>query len=798
MKTRVLEPLDPAELYHACDPGKLGFETTAELAHLTHTIGQERALDSIRFGVGIPHEGYNLYVMGSTGLGRHTMVHEALEQRAKDAPRPPDWCYISNYDHPHNPFAISLPAGTARRLRKQMEQLVEDLLSAIPAAFQSDEYRRRAKEINDEFKSREEKTAIHLGEKAQEKGIALLHGPAGYTLAPQKKGRILSPEEFQELSEEEQESLGQVLEQIKDELKKAMGRLPEWQREMQRRFKELDTEIVELTVNQFIGELEKAYSEFPRVLEYLTDTKKDIVENMALFRQEESYGKPHSGQEPEFNRYQINILVDNADTQGAPIVFEDNPTYQNLIGRVEHLARMGTLLTDFTLIKQGAIHRANGGYLILDAEKVLTNPFAWTALKRALRSQEARIESLERQLSLVSTISLEPQPIPIDLKVILIGSRLLYYLLKEYEPEFGLLFKVTADFSEDMPREGDNEHLYAQLIATLQHREGLREITCDGVARIIEESVRRAWNGEKISLHMGNLLDLLQEADYWATQADSKLVQKQHVQDAVDAQTRRVDQLREELRERVIEGTVKIDTEGAQLSQVNGLSVIQLGDYAFGMPTRISATARLGSGEVIDIEREIEQGGPIHTKGVMILSAYLGARYAKHQPLSLSASLVFEQSYGLVDGDSASAAELCALLSSIGDIPLNQSLAITGSINQHGEIQAIGGVSQKIEGFFDICNSRGLTGEQGVIIPESNVKDLMLKQEVVDAARAGKFAVYAVSHADQAMELLTGLPAGVPDADGIYPEGCVNNRIQLRLAEWIALRQHYAQPPKED
>lgn len=409
-----------------------------------------------------------------------------------------------------------------------------------------------------------------------------------------------------------------------------------------------------------------------------------------------------------------------------------------------------------------------------------------------LRSQEVRIESLERQLSLVSTISLEPQPVPIDLKVILIGSRLLYYLLKEYEPEFGLLFKVTADFSEDMPREGDNEILYSKLIATLQQREGLREISRDGVARIIEESARRAWDGEKLSLHMGGLLDLLQEADYWAGQANSKLVRKQDVQDAVDAQTRRVDQLREQLQERVLENTIKIDTDGVQLSQVNGLSVIQLGDYVFGMPSRISATARLGSGEVVDIEREIEQGGPIHTKGVMILSSYLGERYAKHQPLSLAASLVFEQSYGFVEGDSASAAELCALLSSIGDLPLRQSLAITGSVNQHGELQAIGGVSQKIEGFFDICEKRGLTGEQGVIIPESNTKDLMLKQTVLDAAEAGKFAVYAVSHVDQAMELLTGLPAGIQDADGIYPEGSINSRIQIRLAEWITLRQHYA------
>lgn len=795
----MIKPLDAAELYHACDTAKLRFKSTAELGHLAKTIGQERAIDAIHFGVGIPHEGYNLYVMGSTGLGRHTMVREAIQQQAKDASIPPDWCYISNYDHPHNPFILPLPAGKGTKLRHDMEQLVDDLLNAIPAAFQSDEYRRRAKEINDDFKAREEETANELGRKAQEQGIALLHGPTGYTLAPQKDGKILSPEEFQDLSEKEQEKIGEMLERIKEELKKVMAQLPEWQREMRRRFKELDTEIVELTVNHFIGELEKEYSEFPEILKYLTNTKRDIIDNNALFRQgEEEDGKSPSSRDGEFNRYRVNVLVDNSDTEGAPIIFEDNPTYQNLIGRVEHLARMGMLLTDFTLIKAGALHRANGGYLMLDAEKLLTNPFAWMALKRVLHSREVRIESLERQLSMISTVSLEPQPVPIDLKVILIGSRLLYYLLKEYDPEFGVLFKVTADFSEEMPREDDNELLYAQLISTLQHQEGLRGISRDGVARIIEESARRAWDGEKLSLHMGSLLDLLREADYWAGRAESKLVRPQDVQDAIDAQNRRVDQLREQLQERVIRGTIKIDTDGVQLAQINGLSVLQLGDYAFGIPTRITATARLGTGELVDIEREVEQGGPIHSKGVLILSSYLAERYAKHQPLSLSASLVFEQSYGQIEGDSASMAELCALLSSIGDLPIRQSFAITGSINQHGEIQAIGGVSQKIEGFFDICNARGLTGQHGVIIPQTNVKDLMLKQAVVKAASEGKFSIYAITHADQAMELLTGLEAGVPNADGLYPPDSINGRIQLRLAEWIALRQHYTQPQKEE
>ena len=462
------------------------------------------------------------------------------------------------------------------------------------------------------------------------------------------------------------------------------------------------------------------------------------------------------------------------------------------MGRIEHLARYGTLQTDFTLIKLGALHRANGGYLILDAEKVLTNPFAWDGLKRAIRSREIRIESLERQLSLISTISLEPETIPMDLKVVLIGSRMLFYLLKQYDPEFGLLFKVSADFSEQLSREDENELLYARLIATLQKREGIRVITRDGVARIIEQLVRLTNHNDKISLKLSSLLDLLQESNYRAEQRGGSRIRRIDVDAAIQAQIFRGNQYQQQLQEAILNGTLRIETSGVQLAQINGLSYLQLGDHAFGAPTRISATARMGGGEFIDIERETKQGGPIHSKGVMILSSYLGQRYAKNQLLSVTASLVFEQTYGEIEGDSASAAELCVLLSAIGDIPLRQSMAITGSINQHGQMQAIGGVCQKIEGFFDICKARGLNKQHGVIIPSSNIKDLMLKEEILEAAEAGLFNVHAVDHVEQAMELLTGLPAGVPDEDGLFPEGSINYLIQLKLAEWIALRLHYA------
>ena len=790
--------LGPDELYHACSLERFGFSSTAELEPLSTTIGQDRALEAIEFGVEMKHGSFNLFVMGSPGLGRHTLVREALQGHAATAHTPPDWCYVANFQRPHNPQMLQVPAGTARQLRADLRQLVEDLLLAIPAAFQGDEYQRRRQEIIDDFKSEEEAAAQALGRAAAERSIVLLRGPTGYTLTPQKDKKILSPEDFDALQEEEKEKFLASLEEMKQKLKETMSKVPEWQHRLQNRQRDLDRETMKLTVTQFLAVIEKRYEKYANVVAYLQAVEADIIENVEQFRRVDASGEQvFTADDEAFHRYQINILVDNAETRGAPIVFEDNPTYQNLVGRIEHIAHMGTLVTDFTLIKAGALHRANGGFLVLDAEKVLLNPYAWDGLKRALNAEEIRIESLERQLSLVSTISLEPQPIPIDLKVVLIGSRQLFYLLKEYDPEFALLFKVAADFSEELPRKDDNELLYARLIATLQHREGLREIDRDGVARVIERSARLSYDGHKLSLHMGTLIDLLREADYQAAQHGERMISAANVQAALDAQAHRTSQIQEKLREQVLENVIRIDTSGSQLAQVNGLSYLELGDYAFGAPTRISATARLGSGELIDIERESEQGGSIHSKGVLILTSYLGERYAKHQPLSLSASLVFEQTYSHIDGDSASAAELCALISAIADIPIRQALAITGSINQHGQMQAIGGVCEKIEGFFDLCQHRGLTGSHGVIIPRSNVRHLMLKQSLRDAAAEGKFHIYAVEHVEQALELLTGMPAGRPDADGIYPEGTINHLVQLRLAEWIALHRHFAGASRE-
>jgi lon-related putative ATP-dependent protease len=492
-------------------------------------------------------------------------------------------------------------------------------------------------------------------------------------------------------------------------------------------------------------------------------------------------------------RYQVNVLVDHSESEGAPVIYEDNPTYQNLVGRVEHMAQMGALLTDFSLIKAGTLHQANGGYLILDARKVLTQPYAWDGLKRVLQSGKIRIESVGQMLSLVSTISLEPEAIPLQVKVALFGEQLLYYMLWQLDPDFRELFKVAADFASDMDRSDDSQQLYARLIATLVRQDELRPFDRSAVARVIEHSARTVGDADKLSTQMRGLNDLLQEADYWAGQSKKEAVTAADVQRAIDAQIFRSDRMRERAQEAILRETLLIDTEGAQVGQVNGLSVISLGNFWFGRPSRITAQVRLGKGEVIDIEREVKLGGPLHSKGVLILSGFLGARYAGESPLSLSASLVFEQSYGGVDGDSASSAELYALLSAIAQVPIKQSLAVTGSVNQFGQVQAIGGVNAKIEGFFDICLARGLTGEQGVLIPAANVKHLMLRQDVVEAVEKGQFHVYSVETIDQGIDILTGVPAGEPDEVGCYPEGTINYRVKKRLSELAEKRQAFVE-----
>lgn len=797
-----IEALDAGILYHVCDPQQFDFSNTAELEDLQEIVGQARALEALHFGIGIRREGYNLFVLGPSGIGKFTVVRQYLEQQASAAAVPDDWCYVNNFEQPYKPCVLRLPAGKGQALRQDMAQLVEDLKTAIPGAFETEEYQTRVREIEESFKERREQALNELARESEQHGLALIRTPGGFAFAPQQDGKVIKQEEYEQLSDEEKKRIEETVSMLQEKLETILLHIPQWQREAREKLKELEHDVGMFAVGNLIEELKKKYHDIGHVDAYLEAVQNDIISNLNDFRAHEEAVVPVLGipvtEQPSYRRYEVNVLVDHSVSDGAPVIYEDSPVYQNLVGRVEHLAQMGALITDFTLIKPGALHRANGGYLILDANKVLLQPYAWEGLKQVLKSQEVRIQSLGEIYSMVSTVTLEPEPIPVDMKVVLLGDRLLYYLLMAYDPEFAELFKVAADFEEQIECTPENNRLYARLIATIARREKLLPIERHAVARVLEHSARLAEDAEKLTTHLLDLVDLLREADYWARQAQQEVVGRDDVQRAIDARIRRLDRVRQQSYEHIQRGIVLIDTKGEKVGQINGLSVIELGNFAFGQPTRITANTRLGEGEVIDIEREVELGGAIHSKGVLILSSFLASRYAANLPLSLAASLVFEQSYGMVEGDSASVAELCALMSSLSGAPIRQCLAVTGSINQHGQVQAIGGVNEKIEGFFDICRERGLNGSHGVLIPAANVKHLMLRQDVVEAVRQGQFAVYSLETIDQAIELLTGLPAGVADAEGRFPEGSVNRRVADRLEELTHIRQEYGKAAEHE
>jgi lon-related putative ATP-dependent protease len=683
-----------------------------------------------------------------------------------------------------------------------MDRLVEELRTALSTAFESEEYQNRRQEIQETFQEDQEKAFEDLRGKAETEGFTLLRTPAGLGFAPVKDGEVVEPEAFQKLDEEERKKLEAAVSDLQEDLQKILRKMPRLQREMQERLRDLQREMAGMAVGGLIEDLRQKYDEFPKVVDHMEQVQEDVIQNVRdLVAEDDDQSESRQmaraamalaggpSDSPPLRKYKVNLLVDHSQSEVGPVVDEDNPTYTNLIGRVEHIPQMGALLTDFNLIKPGALHRANGGYLILDARKVLLQPYAWEGLKRALHAGKIQIESPGQAYGLLSTVSLEPEPIPLDVKVGLTGDRELYYMLSALDPEFDELFKVMADFETALEKDKKSLKDYANLIARLARNEDLRPFDRAAVGRVIEHASRLVEDTDKLTARLRQVSDLLRESDYWAGQSKQDVVRVEDVQKAIDAQIHRADRLRERMQEQILRKTIYIDTKGERVGQINGLSVIELGGFSFGRPSRITARARMGKGEVVDIEREVELGGPLHSKGVYILEGFLGARYAEDTPLSLSASLVFEQSYGGVDGDSASSAELYALMSAIGDIPIRQSLAVTGSVNQLGEIQPIGGVNEKIEGFFDICKSRRLTGDQGVLIPASNVKHLMLRKDVVEAVAAGKFHIYPVKTVDQGMGLLTGLPAGKRTKAGEYPDGSFNRKITQRLQDLAERRQ---------
>ncbi|MBT5919760.1 MAG: AAA family ATPase [Alphaproteobacteria bacterium] len=798
-------PLSPDQLYSRCDPQSLPFATTDEVKNTQGVLGQARAMEATRFGLGIRRPAYNLFVHGPEGTGRHSTIREILDQRAAAEPVPSDWCLVNNFVDAHRPTAIELPPGQGLRLRDAVARLVDELKSAIPSAFEAEDYRTRREAIEETFKERQEVVFAELQERAGQKNITLLKTPVGLALAPVKGDEVINPEAFAKLPEAERNKLEADLELLQSDLQEIIRQLPQWDKERREDIRELNREVTRYAVGHLLDALESDFKLFPAVVNYLAALKTDVIENADIFI---ARGTENAGQQAMVvaaaghaeadlaQRYEVNLLVDNALCTGAPVVYEDMPTYANLVGRIEHIAEMGALITNFSMIKGGALHRANGGYLLIDAYKLLTQPYAYEGLKRALISGFVKIESLGQVLSLVSTVSLEPEAIPLDLKIVLIGAPRLYYMLHQLDPEFADLFKVSVDYGPDMDRDEESTATYANVIAGLATKEKLKAFDAGAVARLIEFSAREADDSKKLSTRLGQVVDVMREADYWSEKSSDRTVTAEDVQTAIDTRIRRVDSLRERSHEMITRGIKLIDTDGSRVGQINALSVMSLGGYSFGGPSRITARVRMGKGQVVDIEREVELGGPLHSKGVLILSSFLSGLYALDRPLSLSASLVFEQSYGGIDGDSASSAELYCLLSALSGLPIKQCFAVTGSVNQKGEVQPIGGVNEKIEGFFDICKARGFSPGQGVLIPASNICHLMLRADVVEACTNGDFAIYAVETIDQGVEILTGVQSGVADDKGVFPEGTVNALVETRLRDMADDLRNYSRPPE--
>jgi predicted ATP-dependent protease len=780
--------LPATRLTTRCDPASLGCTLSSELPDADAVIGQDRARQAVELGLAMTPAGYHLFVAGAPSSGRRALVRQAIDAQRRRAPPPPrvDWIYLHNFEQPHRPLALDLPAGQGVRLRSDMRHLVETLRTAIPAVFESDQYSTELERINAEFNARAARALEAIVEEAGALGIAMVRTPAGFTFAPQKAGEVMPPEDFEKLPDEDKARLAQAMEVMQEKLARTLRAQMKLRQEHLERVRQLNRSMTLLAVEHAVDALKSRYAALPRVIAYLEAVQADVIDNADNFRKREAEGEDEPATTPHLHRYQVNVLID-ASADGDPLVVEDLPACQNLVGRVDHIARFGTLVTDFTLIQAGSLHRANGGYLLLDAMKVLTQPFAWAALKRALQRREVRIESLAEMYSVVSTIRLEPEPVPLAIKVILVGERELYELLSRFDPEFDELFRIGADLSDSFNRSDAMQRDLACVLATQARRMRLVPLRAEALARLIDHAARRAGDAGKLTARVRDVIDVAVEADHAVRAAGRGAIDAADIEAAVDAQRFRASRLHERVQEAILQGTLLIDTAGSRIGQVNGLAVYEVAHWLFGEPARITATTRFGEGRVIDVQRETELGGAVHSKGVLILAAFLAARYSEFAPHSIVASLVFEQTYSRVEGDSASLGELVALMSSLAEAPVRQSLAVTGSVNQLGRVQAVGAINEKIEGFFDLCVARGLDGTHGVIVPAANARHLMLRADVVAATAAGRFAVYAVETIDAAVELLTGVPSGRTEPP--WDPASINGRIARRLDEYAALRR---------
>lgn len=795
----------PEQLCPRFDLGSLEFESTAEVTPLTGIVGQERAMQAIDFGTSIGSFGYNLFVMGPPGSGRTTAVSAVVRQKAARLPAPSDWCYVHNFQDPNSPRAIELPAGMGSQFRRDMQELVREVARRLERAFEGEAYRRERTRLTDRVRAVQKEEFQKLEERARSRNFSVQQVGQMFGIVPVVDGEPLTPEKYEQLDEETRRRIDGEGQALRQAIAEATSRLRAAEKEVKGQLQELDRRVALLAVGDLIQEVSARYGEQEAVVRYLEEVREDILARLHGFLQGEEAeegprrpaGLPVPARPDPWARYQVNVLVTNDPEAGAPVVVEYHPTFYNLLGRIEHRAQFGAMTTDFTLIKAGSLHRANGGFLIMSARDVLTGFLAWDALKRALRSESIAIEDLNQQFRLVSTVSLEPEPIPLRVRVILIGTPLLYHLLYLREEDFRKLFKVQVDFDDRMKASQDTVQAYARFIAARVVEERLPHFRRDAVAQVVRFGSRLVEDQRKLASTFSAIADVVRESAYWCSRNGHDLVEAEDVRQAIAAREYRANRIEERLGELIAEGSLLIDTQGEAVGQVNGIAIVSWGDYEFGKPTRITARTFVGRAGVVNIEREARLAGRIHNKGVMILGGYLGGRYARERPLTLSASLGLEQSYEEIEGDSASSAELYALLSSIAGLPVRQDLAVTGSVNQHGEIQPVGGVTRKVEGFFSCCKLKGLTGTQGVVVPRRNLHNLVLRDEVVEAVRRGQFHVYAIDHIEQGLELLTGLPAGKRGDDGSYPEATVNHAVAQALERLSrAWKEHAEKEPE--
>lgn len=795
--------LGPAALRRTCNPAELGFRTTEETPAFEGLVGQERALEALDMGSRIDKPGFNMFILGERGTARHGVVRGLVEKLAATLAPPSDWIYVANWDQPDRPRAIPLPAARGQRFKVALDAALEELITLVPAIFESTEYQAKRRAALESVNAQQEQAFEGLAAKGREEGIALLRTANGFTFAPIADNAVMPPEAFNALPDEQRHAIIGKIEALQGQLAELLEKLPAWERERRQKQQALDHEYARRVVGEVLADVEGTVTDIPTLLDHLKVLNEELVRHFGLFKFM-SMAKQEDGplqaeasipDDPKLKRFRVNLLVGDGSKQSAPVIAEDNPSIGNLIGRIEQQAQMGALFTDFSLIRPGSLHLANGGFLLIDARRLLLEPYAWEMLKRSLRARSISIESPTDRMSVMATQSLKPDPIPLNVKVILFGDRSLYYMLFAADPDFSDLFKIAVEFEDTVDWTDATTKSYAHLIGSIARREGLKHLSAEAVALIMEQSSREAEDSSKLSLRVGDLADYLREADFWATEAGHKVVEVADVQRALAAWKQRHERTQLQYLEMIQRNIMLVDTTSSKTGQINGLSVLSMGGYAFGRPVRITASVRVGTGEVVDVEREVELGGPLHSKGVLIIGSYLAARYAKDLPPSLHASIVFEQSYAGIDGDSASSAELYAILSALAGIPIHQGFAVTGSVNQRGEIQAIGGVNEKIEGFFTLCKARGLDGTQGVLIPKANEQHLMLDREVVDACSKGLFHVFSIQTIDEGISILTGVQAGERDASGHFPDGTLNRSVEERLLAYAEARRRFGVAP---